>query len=98
MFSSGADQAKCEIRVPEIKAAMRFWWRAANSNLKLDELKRRETLIFGGSGDEEARKSSFTMRVENEQVVEYTNAKWISDITTPVYFIISFLSLLRICF
>ena len=71
MFSSGANQTKCEIRVPEIKAAMRFWWRAANSNLKLDELKRRETLIFGGSGDEEARKSSFTMRVEN---VDYKNS------------------------
>ncbi len=65
MFSSGADQTKCEIRVPEIKASMRFWWRAANSNLKLDELKRKETLIFGGSGDKEARKSAFTMRVES---------------------------------
>lgn len=76
MFSSGADQTGCEIRVPEIKAAMRFWWRAAHSNLKLEELKEREALIFGGSGDEEARKSSFTMRVENARINYFGQKKW----------------------
>lgn len=81
MFSSGADQTGCEIRVPEIKAAMRFWWRAAHSNLSLDELRKRETLIFGGSGDEEARKSSFTMRVENQSIREYTQNDWNTDLS-----------------
>ena len=79
MFSSGADQTKCEIRVPEIKAAMRFWWRAANSNLSPDELRKKETLIFGGSGDKEARKSAFTMRVENEMLVNYGQNDWERD-------------------
>ena len=80
MFSSGADQKTCEIRVPEIKAAMRFWWRAAHSNLSPDELRKKETLIFGGSGDEDARKSSFTMRVENARINYYGQKEWDSDL------------------
>lgn len=28
MFISGADQSKAELRVPSIKGALRFWWRA----------------------------------------------------------------------
>jgi CRISPR-associated protein Cmr1 len=28
MFLSGADQAKAELRLPSIKGALRFWWRA----------------------------------------------------------------------
>lgn len=82
MFSSGADQTKCEIRVPEIKAAMRFWWRAAHSNLGPEELRKKETLIFGGSGDKEARKSSFTMRVEvktENQIDYYGQNDWEKD-------------------
>lgn len=79
MFSSGADQTKCEIRVPEIKAAMRFWWRAAHSNLGPEELRKKETLIFGGSGDNEARKSSFTMRVENVKPIDYGQNDWKRD-------------------
>ena len=47
MLSHGANKRNPEIRIPEIKSAMRFWWRAlscfdkknANENLKLNEKK-----------------------------------------------------------
>lgn len=47
MFLSGADGSTPELRAPSIKGALRFWWRAMNGHLGLEELKEREGQIFG---------------------------------------------------
>lgn len=60
MFLAGADGQTPELRAPSIKGAMRFWWRALNGHLPLEDLKDRdgnlitkglkskESEIFGG--------------------------------------------------
>lgn len=52
LFSSGADPAKPELRVSEIKAALRFWWRAMNYGLYLsspNQFVDMESQLFGSS-------------------------------------------------
>jgi len=49
MFLSGADRQTAELRPPSIKGALRFWWRAMNGHLSLEELKKQESEIFGGT-------------------------------------------------
>jgi CRISPR-associated protein Cmr1 len=49
MFLSGADGSTPELRPPSIKGALRFWWRAMNGHLRLEDLKKQEALIFGGT-------------------------------------------------
>ncbi len=79
MFSAGADGRTPEIRVPEIKAAMRFWWRACNGHLSIEELRKKEAEIFGGSGEKEG-KSSFSMRVTNLKKQIYEQLDWDKDL------------------
>ncbi len=55
MFLAGADGQTPELRPASIKGAMRFWWRAMHGNLGLDELKKKEAMIFGGAGDNQGR-------------------------------------------
>jgi CRISPR-associated protein Cmr1 len=55
MFLSGADQNTPELRPPSIKGALRFWWRAMNGHLSLEDLKKREGAIFGGTDDKMGR-------------------------------------------
>jgi CRISPR-associated protein Cmr1 len=55
LFSSGVDKTKPELRVTEIKAALRFWWRAMNyglvagSNGSISKLAARESALFGST-------------------------------------------------
>lgn len=49
MFLSGADGSTPELRAPSIKGALRFWWRAMNGHLSLEDLKEREGEIFGST-------------------------------------------------
>jgi len=49
MFMYGADGTTPELRPASIKGVMRFWWRAINGNLLLDELKKQEGEIFGNT-------------------------------------------------
>lgn len=71
MFSGNAFQ-KAEIRPSEIKAAMRFWWRAMQSFPSLEELKKEEVKIFGGgykeNGEEKSQRSSFDLEVMKGKV------------------------------
>jgi len=62
MFLAGADGKTPELRPPSIKGAMRFWWRAMNGNMGIEKLREEEAKIFGGGG-EEAKRSSFHLRV-----------------------------------
>ena len=62
MFLAGADGEKPELRPPSIKGALRFWWRAMHGNMGVKKLREKEAKIFGGGGDD-AKKSSFSLRV-----------------------------------
>src|SRR5690554_797325 len=48
-FIGGSDPNSAELRVPSIKGALRFWWRALHGDLPIDQLKQREADIFGGT-------------------------------------------------
>ena len=63
MFLAGADGRTPDLRPPSIKGAIRFWWRAMNGHLSLEQLKKRETEIFGGSGENEGR-SKVIIRID----------------------------------
>ncbi|WP_124728254.1 type III-B CRISPR module RAMP protein Cmr1 [Staphylospora marina] len=45
MFLAGADQEDPEIRLPSVKGALRFWYRAIDP-----EFRKREEALFGGTG------------------------------------------------
>ena len=64
MLMHGEDTAVAELRPPSIKGEMRFWWRAIHGNLSLDELKKQESLLFGGANENSAVKSSFRIRIK----------------------------------
>ncbi|WFE68512.1 type III-B CRISPR module RAMP protein Cmr1 [Thiomicrospira sp. R3] len=47
MFLGDANQKATSIRPTSIKGALRFWWRAINAHLSLDELAKQEAKLFG---------------------------------------------------
>lgn len=52
MFMSGADQTQAELRLPSIKGALRFWWRAlAWERLggNLEAIRKEEAALFGST-------------------------------------------------
>lgn len=61
MFLSGADGQTPELRPPSIKGALRFWWRAMNGHLGLQELRAREGTLFGST---EYGRSKVLIRVD----------------------------------
>ncbi|HPD57996.1 MAG TPA: type III-B CRISPR module RAMP protein Cmr1 [Smithellaceae bacterium] len=50
MFLGGAEPRKAELRVPPLKGALRFWWRALNPQT-ISSLKKEEASIFGDAGE-----------------------------------------------
>ena len=74
MFMGGADGVTPELRAPSIKGAMRFWWRAMNGDLPLEQLRKQETELFGGVGkDDEGRRSAFNIWLGKTNVVPDSN-------------------------
>ncbi len=63
MFIGGADGRTPEIRAPSIKGMMRFWWRAINGSLSIDELRKKEGELFGSS-DEDVGRAKFTLFIQ----------------------------------
>jgi CRISPR-associated protein Cmr1 len=51
LFLAGAEKQIPEIRPPSIKGALRWWWRAMNTNLSLPELKAAESALFGSTSN-----------------------------------------------
>ena len=49
MFMAGADQERAELRAPSIKGSLRWWFRAANANLGLNDLAKKEADVFGST-------------------------------------------------
>jgi len=55
MFMYGADKNILELRPSEFKGMLRFWWRAIKAEDKIEELKKEEAKIFGGTEQGEGR-------------------------------------------
>ncbi len=56
MFMGSAYKNSLEFRPTELKASLRFWWRAMHPHLTLDKMREKEFKIFG-SGNDDASKS-----------------------------------------
>lgn len=69
MFLGGADGKTAELRAPSIKGVLRYWWRAIHGDLPLNELQEKEIEIFGGSNNEEQKKSKVTIRIEQNNLI-----------------------------
>jgi len=74
MFLSGADQGKAELRAASIKGLLRYWWRALQAESDLGELRKKESKIFGSSG-EKIEGSSFSIRVSRSNKQPLPNFK-----------------------
>ena len=57
LFLGSADPKKAELRIPSIKGALRFWWRAIYGSDDVEDMKRHEDEIFGST----TKKASFSM-------------------------------------
>jgi len=51
----GADGRKPELRSSEVKGMMRFWWRAIRADDNIENLKKQEAEIFGGTKEDEGK-------------------------------------------
>jgi CRISPR-associated protein Cmr1 len=60
LFLGGANTGKAELRVPSIKGALRFWWRALYGSDDLKDMKERESAIFGST----IQKASFSLQLK----------------------------------
>jgi len=67
MFMAGADGKTPELRPSEFKGMMRFWWRAIKAESNIDNLRKEEAEIFGGTGEKEG-KSKVKIRVIPENI------------------------------
>lgn len=47
MFLAGADQKEAELRTQSIKGDLRFWWRALYGSDNIEDMKKRESEVFG---------------------------------------------------
>ena len=68
MFMSGAEQTKAELRLPSIKGALRFWWRALaweRHGGNLDKIREEENRLFGST---DAGQAAVLMRLEAEKL------------------------------
>lgn len=67
VMGGGVDPKKYDevtpVRVSSLRGQLRFWWRATQGHLSLDELRRRERLIFGGVHGKEVLASLVSIRV-----------------------------------
>ncbi|BBL80791.1 hypothetical protein RxyAA322_26450 [Rubrobacter xylanophilus] len=57
MFMSGADQSKAELRLPSIKGALRFWWRALAWGRygDLEKIREEEARLFGSTDEGQSK-------------------------------------------
>lgn len=87
LFLGGANQNDCaELRVPPIKAALRFWWRArtwaqlksseSQNSIAIAELRRQEAALFGATEGGQSqvmlaiRRPGYVEVVEKDSVLE----------------------------
>jgi len=84
MFLGGADGRTPDLRPPSIKGALRFWWRAMNGYLPIDDiimsdgeikkgLRTQEAEIFG-SGGHDANRSGVIIRTTHPELSQVKTA------------------------
>jgi len=61
MFLSGANQREAELRTQSIKGALRFWWRALYGSDDIEDMKKKESEIFGNT----EKKSKISINVDD---------------------------------
>jgi CRISPR-associated protein Cmr1 len=66
MFMYGAVDTP-ELRAPSIKGLLRYWWRAINGHLSLENIKNTEGVLFGNT----ERKSPFSMRIIQKEPLRF---------------------------
>lgn len=71
MFLAGADGTTPELRPASIKGALRFWWRAMNGHLPIDEMRKLEGEIFGST-----EKRSKIIIKESKPSADYSPLKY----------------------
>ena len=76
LMMHGSDPKKAELRVPSIKGALRFWWRAIQEENDIASLKRKEGLIFGDTG----HKSSIILNISHQQIPLVKNNKSVYEL------------------
>lgn len=79
MFLAGADGQTPELRAPSIKGAMRFWWRAVNGHLGVEEMRKREGMIFGDT----SRRSQVNIRVLKQPKKTESNVELLPHKSQP---------------
>jgi CRISPR type III-B/RAMP module RAMP protein Cmr1 len=81
MLSYGANHKRFELRASEVKAALRFWWRAFQP-CKTSELFKKESLIFG---DALTRSSPFRLRVSpvEKEIMVWDTGENVTDAWGP---------------
>ena len=67
MFMAGADRRGVELRPSEFKGMMRFWWRAIKAEDNIEDLRKKEAEIFGGTGEKEG-KSKVKIKIVPESI------------------------------
>jgi len=75
LFMSGSDRLRAEFRVPSLKGALRFWWRAlALGRLgSTSEVFENESRIFGGTEDDVGQARVHLRLSLPENVVQYND-------------------------
>ncbi|ADI14569.1 type III-B CRISPR module RAMP protein Cmr1 [Truepera radiovictrix] len=79
LFMSGADQSRAELRLPSIKGALRFWWRAlAWERLggDLEQIRRQEAELFGSTDTGQA---GVLMRLRAPEVTQLSKGVVLKD-------------------
>lgn len=74
LFMIGADGKTPELRPSEFKGMMRWWWRAIKAEDNIDNLRKEETEIFGGTGEKEGKskvKIKILSYLENSDIIDY---------------------------
>ena len=61
MFLGGADSKSAELRTASIKGVLRFWWRALYGGDDIQDMKKRESVIFGSTEE----KSNLIINIYN---------------------------------
>jgi CRISPR-associated protein Cmr1 len=64
LFLGGADSKKAELRVPPIKAALRFWWRTLYGSNNIADMAKSESEIFGAT----EQKSTLIIKVTSKEL------------------------------
>jgi CRISPR-associated protein Cmr1 len=67
----GENESYSELRAPSLKGCLRYWWRAIHADLSLEDLRKKEGEIFGGT----EKKASFSLQIvniKNERTIKQT--------------------------